>query len=102
VVVGSAATLGGQPEVGAPLIGGGFVLASFGGLVSLTWLAFEGLGGIILAANGNSQPLQAAVAQGVQTALEHTAHIPDGMPSPIEPAIQRDLNNMEAASNPCP
>jgi hypothetical protein len=94
---GIGITLLGQPELGVPFLIGGDAVASFGGLVELAGLGSHAIGGLVLAFNGNSQPLGSAAAHGAQMAADKLSKFPDGAPSPYEP-----LTNAIAGSNPCP
>jgi hypothetical protein len=67
--------------------------------VSLAGVAFEGFGGIILAVNGNSQPLQSAAVQATQTALEDAVHLPDGAPSPLSTTFPMPIAQVGSESN---
>jgi hypothetical protein len=98
--VGLGASLTGLP--GEPVAVAGLAFAGGSGVLATGGLIVKGAGAILLSIAGNSQPLQVTAAQVTQNALEDTVHLPPGMPSPIGPAIENDLDNMEAGSNPCP
>jgi RHS repeat-associated protein len=89
--------VGGEPLVA---VGGGIMLG--GAAWAGVGLAAKTFGGLILAVNGNSQPLQATYFQAAASAIDAATHMPPGVPSAWQQAIDNVAQNMEVGTNPCP
>lgn len=96
---GSDVSLGGSaPSPGGIGVNNGGGNGSPAGGPPIFGIGSEAIGGAILAAQGNSQPLQSAALQATQQAAENTAHLPPGAPDPAGDMAVQQL----AGSNPCP
>jgi hypothetical protein len=97
-----AAAGGGGANPAADLLGGAFITGggALTALGTINWglgYAVKGVGALLSAALGNTQPMKSTIVQGAQSGLEDRLGIPPGAPSPLDP-----LGEKLAGTNPCP
>ena len=99
---GAASAVGapfGAPELGVPAIEFGEGIATVGTGVATLGIGMQAAGGLILATQGNRQPLGNAVSQAVQMELERFLHVPD-LPILMKDPLDQYAERL-AGENPC-